>query len=285
MRALTAIAIEYEILGFIDSNVSEKNKEFLGKPLIGPAMLKDLKFDEVIVASSFIDEIVSTLSKENVTNVKILDELHSTLALSEKIHEHFGDTQETVLGETKQLGPFHLEDTQLLTDRVELLKRLPKYTKCVELGVANGDFSRQILEYLKPEELNLVDLWGSERYNTEMYQSVRKYFANHASTNTNIYRQSSIDACSLFADESLDFVYIDTTHGYKTTKAELEMYSKKLKPNGILAGHDFSQGNWRRRSRYGVIEAVYDFCVQSNWKLKYLTMDITEKQSFALSRN
>jgi SAM-dependent methyltransferase len=285
MRALPALALHYDVIGFIDSGVVQNNQHFLGKPLISPSMLTNYTFDLIVIASSFDNEIKSLLEKNNVHNFTTLECLPNIDKSAENYHRHFGDTQERVLGTTKQLEQRHLEGTKLLTNRVELLKKLPKNMKCVELGVANGDFSRQIITHLQPSFLALVDLWDSDRYSEKMYQAVSEHFKNEPCCDVKIYRTSSIDACQQFEDGSLDFVYIDTTHSYSTTKSELQLYSKKLKPGGILAGHDFSQGNWSKRSRYGVIEAVYDFCIESNWRLDYLTMDINERQSFALLRN
>ena len=36
-----------------------------------------------------------------------------------------------------------------------------------------------------------------------------------------------------------DFIYIDTTHQYDQTVLELELAYKKIKNNGIVAGHDY----------------------------------------------
>ena len=68
------------------------------------------------------------------------------------------------------------------------------------------------------------------------------------------------------------------------TAAELRAYAPKLKPGGIMAGHDYSMGNWVKGFRYGVIEAVHEFCVEHDWELRYLTVQRLERPSFAISR-
>jgi hypothetical protein len=50
----------------------------------------------------------------------------------------------------------------------------------------------------------------------------------------------SLDACNLYADNSLDFVYIDASHEYEDIKNDILNWLPKVKNNGILAGHDFS---------------------------------------------
>ena len=49
-------------------------------------------------------------------------------------------------------------------------------------------------------------------------------------------------------------------------------------------GHDYVMGNWRKSGKYGVIEAVAEFCVNRSWKLIYWTADFTENNSFAIQR-
>ena len=55
-----------------------------------------------------------------------------------------------------------LEATQLVKDRTEMLRRMPKNGRVAEVGVANGDFSRQILDIFQPMELHLIDPWIDE---------------------------------------------------------------------------------------------------------------------------
>ena len=72
----------------------------------------------------------------------------------------------------------------------------------------------------------------------------------------------STDAIGDFEDSTFDWIYIDTDHSYELTYKELRGYAPKVKPDGIIAGHDYSMGNWIDAYRYGVIEAVNEFCVQ-----------------------
>ncbi len=68
------------------------------------------------------------------------------------------------------------------------------------------------------------------------------------------------------------------------TREELVKYAPKVKHNGIIAGHDYTMGNWDSLNKYGVIEAVHEFCVKYGWELVYLTVEPTENQSFAIKR-
>lgn len=48
-----------------------------------------------------------------------------------------------------------------------------------------------------------------------------------------------MDAVKDFADESLDFVYIDGNHNLKYVVEDICEWSKKVKNGGIISGHDY----------------------------------------------
>lgn len=60
-----------------------------------------------------------------------------------------------------------------------------------------------------------------------------------------------LEAVGLYADRSVDFVFMDSDHTYAGTKAALLAYLPKLKSGGVLAGDDFSE-----RRFPGVFRAV-----------------------------
>lgn len=49
----------------------------------------------------------------------------------------------------------------------------------------------------------------------------------------------------LFPSDSLDWVYIDGNHEYEHVIADLEVFYRKLKSGGILAGDDYDWGEAR----------------------------------------
>lgn len=55
-------------------------------------------------------------------------------------------------------------------------------------------------------------------------------------------RMTSVEAAKGFADESLDFVFIDAAHDYDSFSADLRAWLPKVKLRGIIAGHDHSHG-------------------------------------------
>lgn len=177
----------------------------------------------------------------------------------------------------------HIKNAKLLSNRKELLKLLPKGGVVAELGVDNGDFSEEILQLNKPKMLHLVDYWGTRRYNKNKRRKVEDKFKNETENNrVQLNIGLSTQVVENFRDNYFDWIYIDTDHSYKTTIMELELYRTKIKQGGYIAGHDFIVGNWDSLVRYGVIEAVYEFCKKYNWEIVYVTSELNIKPSFAI---
>ncbi len=56
-------------------------------------------------------------------------------------------------------------------------------------------------------------------------------------------------------DQEFDFIFIDTSHDYETTKRTMQLALKRLRPLGLLAGDDFSD-----KDTWGVRKAVTELC-------------------------
>jgi predicted O-methyltransferase YrrM len=52
-------------------------------------------------------------------------------------------------------------------------------------------------------------------------------------------RMTSVEAAKYFDDGECDFIFIDAAHDYDNVKADIAAWLPKLKPDGILAGHDY----------------------------------------------
>jgi predicted O-methyltransferase YrrM len=179
----------------------------------------------------------------------------------------------------------NVQNCKLILNRIELLSKLKSCGNVAEVGVASGEFSTQIISETRPDKLHLIDIWGSDRYGEEEYCNVQRRLESEIDSGVvNVHRSLSTAAASKFDDRYFDWVYIDTDHSYETTKQELRAYAPKVKEEGVIAGHDYTLGNWVEGYRYGVIEAVHEFCVQHNWELLFLTAEPIENRSFAIRR-
>ncbi|MFQ5352909.1 MAG: class I SAM-dependent methyltransferase, partial [Candidatus Binatia bacterium] len=149
----------------------------------------------------------------------------------------------------------HLDECKLLVDRYELLSRLPKNGVCAEIGAAFGDYTGEILARAEPARLHLIDAWESERYREGLSRIEDRFAEQISAGQVLINRGLSTECLAGFDDAYFDWVYIDTSHAYKTTWEELCLCDAKVKPGGRILGHDFCTGNVVKPVPYGVIEA------------------------------
>lgn len=144
-----------------------------------------------------------------------------------------------------------------------LLETLPENSVGAEIGVHLGDFSERILTIAKPKRLHLIDPWEhqeSEAYKDAWYggqvpdgqlemdrrhQSVRERFADEiAKGAVVVHRGYSTEVLESFADNELDWVYIDGNHLYDFVMQDLEVSFRKVKRGGLVTGDDYTTGGW-----------------------------------------
>lgn len=185
-----------------------------------------------------------------------------------------------------KLRQINIKKLKVILDRESLLNYLPKGGVCAEIGVYRGDFSRKIIDKTSPSKLHLIDMWeGSSGLNDDLIKFIKKRFRSEITKKRiEINIGKSVDMLRKLPDNYFDWVYLDTDHSYSTTKKELKILRDKVKSEGIIAGHDYIMGNWMGNYKYGVIEAVNEFCVNYNWEFVYLTVDINESPSFAIKK-
>jgi hypothetical protein len=119
----------------------------------------------------------------------------------------------------------------------------------LELGVEVGVYRGEYTEVLAKSGLKIygIDPWLSyEDYEYDKWQSKHDYNLEQARKRLAVYpnvvliRKMSMDAVRDFADESLDFVYIDGNHRFKFIAEDLMEWSRKVRTGGIIAGHDYA---------------------------------------------
>ncbi|WP_205668600.1 class I SAM-dependent methyltransferase [Ammoniphilus sp. CFH 90114] len=182
--------------------------ELLGIPvkaLIGNEEL--LKKYLVIVGTSFVDahEYISSIDEAKYIPFQIIEQF--LVDPKELIDPGYP---------TYSLKDIHLEGCEPLTDRYELLGRLPKNGIVAEVGVFLGDFAEKILETNNPKKLYLIDLWENEE---EKYVSVLNRFKKQIEAGIiEVIRGDSKEVLNSFNNEYFDWVYIDTHHDYEVLK-------------------------------------------------------------------
>ena len=172
--------------------------------------------------------------------------------------------------------------------RRELLQFMTKGGQVAEIGVAKGDFSQEILAATNPQCLHLIDPWehqDSADYSTDTnnvsnaeqearFESVLKRFQKEIESGAvQLHRDYSEDAAIFFADGQLDWVYIDGMHTADAVYRDLGIYRHKVKPDGFIVGHDYTNHLQARGWNFGVVEAVNRCVIEFGYEFVALTME------------
>ena len=137
-----------------------------------------------------------------------------------------------------------------------------------EIGVFAGGNFRNMLQ-CQPDQAVAVDLWKSETNDVQTPQALMDQFFQSildlqtANPKIIVHRMDSKAAANLYPDNHFDFVYIDADHTYQGTKSDIAAWYPKVRPQGVLSGHDYKNKRIRRGIICGVKPAVDEF-VQTN---------------------
>jgi hypothetical protein len=119
------------------------------------------------------------------------------------------------------------------------------YKVGAEIGVAKGAYSEILCKAgLKVYAVDAYTPYRGYRWHTTrktfdaLFEEARDRLAPY---DHQIIRGFSTEAVKLFADNSLDFVYIDGNHEFQQVTNDIAEWSKKVRPGGIVSGHDFQR--------------------------------------------
>lgn len=134
----------------------------------------------------------------------------------------------------------------------------------VEIGVYMGRSAMfmavEIFNSRKHIKFDVVDSWEftDDIYEDHLFPNKNKAFKIFLNNSLklpkgilNYHKMTSEEASKKFLPESLDFVFIDGSHAYEFVKLDLACWYPKVKPGGIIAGHD--------KTFEGVKQAVDEF--------------------------
>ena len=114
-----------------------------------------------------------------------------------------------------------------------------------EIGVEEGKYSELLCKRVPGLKLHCVDPWlAYKSYREHLDQPyIDKLYDNCVQRLTpygcDIIRKTSVEAASDIPDGSLDFVYIDGNHRFEYLVADLAAWTPKVRPGGIVSGHDW----------------------------------------------
>lgn len=124
------------------------------------------------------------------------------------------------------------------------------FTKGVEIGTDQGEYAEVLCKTIPNLTLSCIDPWKAEAYEINQQPESKekqeffdvRFITTQKRLNSfkvGLHRETSMSALKLFVDNSLDFVYIDGNHDFLNVTQDIHYWYKKVKPGGILSGHDY----------------------------------------------
>src|SRR4051812_543909 len=174
------------------------------------------------------------------------------------------------------------------TTRSQILKLLPEGGEVAEIGVASGDFSQEILAHTSPRKLHLIDPWlrqersdyandpsnVSTDQQDDRYTAVLGRFSKEIAGGTVcVHREYSNNAAAKFSAGQLDWIYIDGMHTVEAAYDDLITYAPKIRAEGFIIGHDYTNHVQAREWNFGVVEAVNRFVLERGYEFVALTLE------------
>jgi hypothetical protein len=159
-----------------------------------------------------------------------------------------------------------------------LLNRLGLVGVGAEVGVQSGAYSAWILHRWAGATLISIDPWHAadpEEYvdianveqsrHDELYRATVQRLVRFGDR-SQIWRTTGADAIRLVDDGALDFVYLDARHAEADVAEDLALWEPKVKPGGIVAGHDYFDGVIPAGD-FGVKSAVDSYFDERDWTI------------------
>lgn len=147
------------------------------------------------------------------------------------------------------------------------IRKLGSSVVGLELGVWTGHNMAHLLD----ECDNISHLYGVDPY--LQYQDWNRYISQEVMDNAKatavanlshfpgrctLLQDTSANVAKQFANDKLDFIFIDGDHSFERCFEDLNLWYDKIKPGGLFSGHDYSLP--------GVNKALLEF--RQNKKIK-----------------
>lgn len=131
-----------------------------------------------------------------------------------------------------------------------------------EIGVYKGETTEYLAKCSHIKKLYAIDPWKQDHIEYGDYKELSKQFKRSNSHGKSLdvknwdelyeyvkHRLSPYESVEIIRENSniaythigqkLDFVFLDGDHSYESVQSDIYLWSTKIKPSGILMGHDY----------------------------------------------
>ena len=135
-----------------------------------------------------------------------------------------------------------------------------------EIGVFRARNAREMFRQIPGLKLYGIEPFGDQPSSTR-HKTVPRYERNEKSTKVRmkgldftLIKNFSEVAVQEIPYNSLDFCYIDSDHSYDYAMLDIILWTRRVRPGGIVAGHDYIEpGGYNFAYDVNVKEAVDDY--------------------------
>jgi predicted O-methyltransferase YrrM len=146
------------------------------------------------------------------------------------------------------------------------VQRAKEPARFIEIGIWKGCSTAYLCQRIK-DSGKVIDLHAIDHFGGTPEQVVDCDLEAVARENLKGYRvdiinRHSIPASRMFNDGTVDFYFDDGCHDYLSVRNNLNAYYPKMKPDGVMAGHDYTNTRFP-----GVKQAVDEFAKTHRYKV------------------
>lgn len=243
---------QYEVKAFVDNDMKKWGTFFKGKPVENPANIKSYKSIEIIIASSFVSEIVDQLNQQGIYEVRVFHAALGNNDLGNSLTFWSSRYKSISLGtllKNSKINNFisnltFISGGSSVLDYffINAIAQIFNVKKYLEIGTFTGESMAIVSKYA--EECYSITLPDDSAMSEGMFrQLVRKnnfsrYFCKDIQNVQYFFEDSlSFDYNKLPLD--LDLIFIDADHSYNAIKKDTQnIFNHIDTENCIVIWHD-----------------------------------------------
>jgi SAM-dependent methyltransferase len=173
------------------------------------------------------------------------------------------------------LPQIYLAHCTLLSDRSDIIRRLPRRGVVAEVGTLRGNLAKLILKITEPREFHIFDL-SFDCFDRAFFES------EVLSGRVILHEGDSSTEMSALPEAVFDWIYIDGDHSFEGVSRDIREAKRLIRPNGFLVFNDYTIYCPLQRRQFGVVRAVNDLCLDEDFEMVMFALNVLGYYDVAL---